>query len=213
MSLRKFWQNVRLGASLLVPTVMVDSPHLSEGQLTTMLADSDLWLTPRAVEGYQERDFEFLEDGERAELTSHVNAFQKIAQQVPSDQPATDEQHDQALPHFRKIVQILNPRKYADLAAFKIGKQVERLIAGELPKYVQELRFQTGSDSTGDPGIWVLVIVNEKATDSKLFSSISRQVRDLLFGTIQDLEVDYWPYINFRSESEQRAIEQGSYFR
>ena len=41
--------------------------------------------------------------------------------------------------------------RYGDAEAYRIGKQIERALEGRRPPELAELRFNTGTDNTGDP--------------------------------------------------------------
>jgi hypothetical protein len=110
-----------------------------------------------------------------------------------------------ALPPFRRIVEILRPDKYADLDALVIGKRVEQLLRGRLPDWVRELVFETGNDAVlGEPAIWIWVEVDDDAAAEDVFSENTRSVRDVLQPAVRKLAIDRWPFIRFRTTSEQR---------
>jgi hypothetical protein len=61
MSLDGFWTSVRIGARMVAPfRVVVDSPHLDARGIERMLRNTDPWLTPAVVAGFDENDFPFL---------------------------------------------------------------------------------------------------------------------------------------------------------
>ena len=57
MALQEFWNNVRIGARLIAPQVVADAPRLDRGSIESALRGATLWLTPRAVEGFDEGGF------------------------------------------------------------------------------------------------------------------------------------------------------------
>jgi len=203
MSLQEFWASVRTGASYLAPKATVDSPKLDANRIEAILRHADIWLTPKSVAGYEEADFEFLSEEERYRLTACVDNFLEIAKQVPPDQPATQEQVEAALPAFRCLLEILRPDKYGDVEALEIGKRVEQRLAGQLPEWVNDLRFETGEDSNGDPAIWVWIEIADYAAQPDNFSQNTRQARELLQSCLRKLGVPRWPYVRFRTASEQ----------
>jgi len=201
---RDFWMNVRVGASSVTPTATADSPTLDPAAIENILRRAAIWLTPKTVEGFDPKDFEFLSPAERASLTDAVDRFRDIARQVPPNKPATDEQINQALPRFRRIVEILRPDKYADPDAFLIGKKVEQRLADHLPPSICELRFGTGEDTSGGPALWIWVVLKNEAAAKDVFSSNVRAVRDLLEATVRELGTDRWPYVRFRTDAEMQ---------
>src|SRR6266849_2051767 len=120
MSLRDCWINVRTAARLIAPGAVADSPKLDTGKIERILRGATFWLTPRAVDGFNPVDFNFLTLGERDALTESVNRFREIARQVPPDQQPTDEQIQQALPPFLRVLEILRPDKYGDPDALEL---------------------------------------------------------------------------------------------
>ncbi|MFI5458016.1 MAG: hypothetical protein ACHRXM_21460 [Isosphaerales bacterium] len=132
-------------------------------KIESILKGSTSWLTPKAIEGYDANDFCFLSDEERTQLTESVEQFRAIASAAPNQQPATKEQFRAAVPKFRRILEIIRPDKYADLDAFRIGKQIEQQVAGKLPEWVREMVFETGSDVNGAPALWIWVEVEDNA--------------------------------------------------
>lgn len=205
MSLREFWISVRTGAKFLLPSATVDSPKLDANRIESMLRGTFIWLTPKAVEGFDESDFDFLADGERNRLTQCVNEFVNAAQQVPPDQPATDAQVQAGLTPFQCVLEIMRPDKYGDVEALVIGKRVEQCVAGQLPEWVADLRFETGEDSNGDPAVWIWVEVADVAAEEEVFSKNTKQVRDIIESSLRKLGIQHWPYVRFRTSSEQTA--------
>lgn len=107
VALGDFWLNVRRAARKVAPDVIAEGPKLDSAAIQQKLRDAVLWLTPKSVEGFDPSDFEFLSPAERKALTEAVKRFRQIAERVPPDKPATDEQIQQALPQFQRIVEIL----------------------------------------------------------------------------------------------------------
>jgi len=199
---RDFWTNVRAGASFVAPQATADSPRLDSAAIENILKREVIWLTPKTVEGFDPKEFEFLSPAERASLTDAVDRFRDIARKVPPNKPATDEQIQQALPQFHRIVEILRPDKYADPDAFVIGKRVEQRLADHFPPSICELRFGTGEDTSGVPALWIWVVLKNEAAAKDVFSSNVRAVRELLEATVRELGTDRWPYVRFRTDAE-----------
>jgi hypothetical protein len=209
MSLQDFWTNVRLAASLLSPVAIADSPKLDATRIERILRNADLWLTPKAVEGFDESDFAFLSDEDRRKLTDAVNGFLDVARHVPPNAPATQDQVHRARPHFITILQILRPDKYSDVNALVIGKRLERKLASNLPEWVRDLRIDAGVDANGDPSIWIWVEVSDDAAKSEVLAQNTRIIRERVEAAVRQLNTGYWPYVRFRTVSEQNVDEGG----
>jgi hypothetical protein len=72
------------------------------------------WLIPKAVEGYDPQDFVELAPREREELGQEIERFLAVARAVPHGAPATREQVENALPHFRRIIELASQAELAE---------------------------------------------------------------------------------------------------
>lgn len=204
MSLREFWISVRTGARLLAPSATVDSPKLDAGAIERVLRRATLWLTPSVVAGFNEADFAFLPDSERKRLAELVAGFRQVASQVPPTAPANEDQIERALPLFREIIGLLEFHRFGDDEAYRIGKQIERAIEAHRPRELVELRFNTGTDNTADPAIWIWAFLSDEKEDD--FLRRARAVRPLLDWASRTVAPDLLPYISFRSVGEQAEL-------
>lgn len=204
MAMNEFWNSVRIGASrILSPKVVVESPRLDPALFEAAFGTADMWLTPNCVEGFDPVDFAFLPDDERQKLEQHVKSFIEIAQQVPPDGPATKEQRKQAIGHFTEIILQLRFDRFGDWEAYQIGKQIEQAIAAHRPAELAELRFNTGLDNTGDPAVWIWAILSDEGADESVFAQNTTSIHKILAAAARRACPNRWPYIRFRSMSEQ----------
>lgn len=205
MALDKFWWNVKLAASDLWIDVQTDDPGLDSNRLTRLIRNAVLWLTPATVEGFDPDDFTFLPQSERDELRTNVEGFRKVAETVPDSGPATEAQIKEALPKFRRILEILRPDRNPDVNGFRAAKMLESLRFPEVVKLIWE--FDT--DATGEPAIRVWVILkDEVARKAGLFEK-EVKIRDQIDLALRRQGLRRWPYIGFRTASEQRGLERG----
>jgi hypothetical protein len=211
MSLRDFWINVRTGAGLIAPQVTVDTPKLDSSSIEGTLQRATLWLTPRAVAGFNEADFKFLPDHEHEKLTQLVESFRRIASTISPTASAPDETVAKALPHFRDIVLMLEFDRYGDAEGYQLGKQIEQSIEPYRPKELAELRFNTGLDHSGEPAIWIWVFLTDAASvsDEQFLENVQR-LRDILDPVARTVAPDRWPYLSFRSLAEQAETVEAS---
>jgi hypothetical protein len=206
MALQEFWANVRSSGGFLLRRAAVDSPRLDANRIERILHRSHKWLTPKAVEEFDPADFEFLSEEERRDLQESVTRFLQVVEQVPESGQPSAVRVEAALPPFRRIVDILRPDKYADLDALVIGKRLEQYLRGRLPDWVRELVFETGNDATlGEPAIWIWVEIADEAAKEEVFSQNTRLARSIVHEAARKIAPDRWPFIRFRSSSEQRA--------
>jgi hypothetical protein len=202
MSLEDFWMSVRTGARFITPIPVADSIGMDRAEVERALRNHPVWATPDSVEWFDPKDFDFLPAPERQELIDSVERFLSVVLHVSPDQPATDQQVQEALPYFQRITEILRMDKYADAEALVLGKRIERQLADKFPQSVQELRFETGPDLYGSPALWIWVILKDEAAEEEVFSSNVRAVRELLTRTVRKLRLERWPFVRFRSADE-----------
>jgi hypothetical protein len=209
MALREFWANVRSTGGLISRRAAVDSPRLDAHRIERILRKSSKWLTPKAVEEFDPHDFEFLSEEERRDLQESVNRFLQAVEHVPESGRPSEAQVEAALAAFRRIVDILRPDKYADLDALVVGKRLEQYLRGRLPEWVRELVFETGNDATlGEPAIWIWVEIADDAAEDDVFSQNTRLARSIVDEAARKIAPDRWPFILFRSSSEQRPAKR-----
>lgn len=204
MALSDFWVSIRSAAHLVAPQVTVDAPSLNPNDIERALRGATFWLTPRAVAGFIEADFEFLPDADRERLAQLVSGFRDVASGVNPTAPATDDQVSRALPLFRDIVGMMEFDRYGDAEAFRLGKKIERAIEPYRPDQLAELRFNTGSDHSGNPAIWIWAFLTDAASETdERFLENARHLRQMLDHVARTIAPDRWPYLSFRSLSEQ----------
>jgi len=208
MSLQDFWVSVRTAARMIAPTVTADSPRINIGDIERILRGAVIWLTPKSVAGFNERDFDFLSDAERTQLSESVHQFIAVARHVGPREAASESQIQQALPHFLRIVEILGGNRFADPEAFVLGKRIEQQTAGRVPESVLELRFETGEDSSGGEGLWVWVVLKDEiAEDQEILLFNANEIREMLKDAVRELGIKRWPYVRFRTNSDLEPLQ------
>ena len=167
----EFLTNLKIAARLLSPTVHADGIRLDPKYLENLLRRSTIWLTPRVVEGFDIKVFSELTHDARRTLESQVERFQAVAKRAPRRAPAPTELVDEALPAFLKILETVQP--YLDeYAAYPILKQAP------LPDDVTDFAIKAGLDSSGDPALWVWVIIKDEAADSNFSEKYAAAIRE-----------------------------------
>jgi hypothetical protein len=206
MALREFWTHVRVAADLVSWTgATVDAPRLDASRIERILRESHSWLMPRVVEGFDEHDFDFLSEEGRRSLQESVRGFLRVAERVPDDAGPSPQQVQDALPYFRRIIELLRPDKYADPDALILGERIEQFVEGRLPTWVREMVFETGNDANGEPALWIWVEIDDTAAAEDVFSQNTKSIRTILERAVRKVAIDRWPYIRFRTTSEQRT--------
>jgi len=83
----------------------------------------------------------------------------------------------------------------------------EAIQEAKLPSFVKEVKKEFDIDSVGDPSVLLYVIVSDSAAKKKNFFTLASEIRDRLGDSIQHSGLNRWPYIRFRTESEEKALE------
>jgi hypothetical protein len=111
MAREEFIDSLRFASRMLSPPRVSYGRTSATGTLVSGLLDSaDLWLTPKAVEGFDPDDFADWPVQDREKLAEHVAAFVEFAQSVPADKPVTKSQAKQAHRHLDAILKIVRQR-------------------------------------------------------------------------------------------------------
>lgn len=130
--------------------------------------------------------------------------FRQIASAVKPIAPPSSDRLEQAIPLFRDIIAMLEFDRYGDADAYRLGKQIEREIESYRPAELAELRFRTGPDHSGDPGLWIWSYLTGAAEESdERFLEYARKLDDMLDPIAREIAPDRWPYLSFRSLAEQ----------
>ena len=104
----EFILDVRRSArTLLKPNVEADSDVVDTDAIMKILHRAALWLTPKVVERYDPEDFTNCQEEQQSRLKLAVDEFRRIANQVPSDQPATIDQFTEGTERFRDLINVL----------------------------------------------------------------------------------------------------------
>jgi hypothetical protein len=210
MALDEFWRNVKIAASLLWPDVLTDAPDIDSDRLARRLKSAALWLTPATVEGFDPKDYKFLSPSERDELKESVEGFRRVAEQVPDNGPAKKGQVEEALPKLRRILAILRPDRNPDVDAFRAAKVLENL---QLPYDVRDdvIRFvpEFDTDWTGEPVVWVWVILKDEVAERPTFSEDTDRIKRAVEMALLRQGDRFRPHVRFRTASEQRELTRG----
>jgi hypothetical protein len=206
MALQDFWLNLKAAARFIEPKVLPD-PHLIDpGEYRRISKNADLWLTPATVEGFDVRDFHFLPPQERAELKANVEGFRIVAEHVPASEPAKPQQMEEALSKLGHILEILQPDLFPDVESFRIASILRQM---KLPETVVDLKHEFGIDSSGEPAVWIWVVLQDAVAGRPTFFSETQEIRERIKSVLRREGVRRWPYIRFRTASEQQSLNGG----
>jgi hypothetical protein len=202
VSKEEFLKNVRIARNLFAhPRVESDSPTLDTGSITDALIRSALWLTPRAVEGFNAADFPELKADRQAELLNAVQTFKAVASQVPADKLPTKEQYGDAATAFIAILNLLSPY----LPTSEESKKVERALRNvPFPSWVVNWDYELGSSEEGDAAVWVNVFAEGNVARSD-YGRFVPQIIPMIRQALEAEGVRRWPYVRLRTAAEYKT--------
>lgn len=198
-----FLRNLKTARNLFVHRVRTDRPAPDPKKVEGQLQRAALWLTPSAVAGFDIRDFAELPSDAQTRLQENIERFARAAKQVPPTGPATPQQIKDAMPAFLKVLELLNPYLPADGEAKQIREALEGI---KFPQFVLNWEFELGPDSTGEPAVWVWVIVDDAAGEEEGFTKAALKLEEQIREALLAAGVARWPYVRFRTATEQRAL-------
>jgi len=202
MAKARFLRNLHTAVRSLSPAVHVNGIRLDDEHLGELLRRATLWLTPTAVQGFDPADFPQVPPEERDRLTGNVEKFEAIARAVSEGRPASEAQVREASLLLLAILSTMGPY----LEGFKVYSALK---LQKFPDFVRDFAIKVGEDSTGDPSVWVWLIVTDAAAAAvkklvKQLPAISQQVDEAL----EDANIDAYPYVRVRSLSDQLDLER-----
>ncbi len=87
-------------------------------------------------------------------------------------------------------------------------EQIETVLATiERPSYVTDIRFALDNDWSGEPAVWIWVIMQDAIADSEEILVHTDPVEAMVVQALRDAEISRWPYLRFRGQSEQAELD------
>jgi hypothetical protein len=203
MAKTEFLRNVKTARNLFAHRVHTDHAGLNPDTLEGQLARATIWLTPSSVKGFDARDFSELAPEVRERLNDHIEQFRRIAREVPPTEPAPPAKAKEAMRHFLGMLKILKPYLPEGGEIKQVRDALEKIT---FPEGVLSYEFELGDDSTGDPAVWVWVVVDERLDDTKAFLPMTLEIEDKIRKALAAAGSTRWPYVLFRTAAEQRAL-------
>ncbi len=212
MSLERFWNEVRRGASFYPGGHTPDAPRMDSTAVECGLRSKTDWVSPYSVTGYDEVEFGFLSPPERTRLTAAVTNFRAVVRPRNPFRPErpTVAEMETVLPYFRDILLLLEFHRFRDAEAFRIGKTVEAEIAPFRPPELTELRFHTGYDSTGDLALWIWGFVSAACPRREDGWADTTHLDRGLSEVARRVAPELYPFISFRDLCPPEQPAKGS---
>lgn len=196
---------LRRAASMLNPHVVTDTPDHSSEDFGRALRRAALWLTPGVVKDYDPSFFPELHEPELSQLTENVQAFKKLAEEVPARCLPTEPLYTSALKHLTAILDLLRPYLMLDTRMFQAWIAVDEALS-ELPQ-VLAVFPRIDEDSSGEESVFIDVILDDVLSpESKDFSLVTREAKDRARKAINAALPGHWPYVDFHSKSEHQQV-------
>ena len=208
MSLEDFWGNVRSGCLRFSSSFDLDRPSLKREEILDKLRENDFWFRKQSVAGFNKGDFEFLDGATQTELSERVDEFKKLVPNAPTKTPATEADKEKAMGVFADIIETLEFGRFGNAEGLRLGKLIEKELDPCPPEGVAELRFEAGSDHSGDPAVWIWVFVDrENSKTDDLFLAKTQEVREIIGPIARRIGGERWPYYRMLSIEDAELSE------
>ena len=92
------------------------------------------------------------------------------------------------------------------IAPSKDLEQQVQEIEKKFPGEVVGIRYSVDEDWSGDPAIHFRVLLTDTASRREVIGGVSQRVSRVLSDIVFLDSPDYFPYVNYRSESEQEKL-------
>ena len=103
------------------------------------------------------------------------------------------------------MIAVLGDGKVNETDAVEIRRSLDQAqISNRVDHYV----VVTEEDSTGDPAIRIWVILKDAYGESQELDSDSTRIERRIFAVLRESGVESWPYVHFRTKTEQEEMDQ-----
>ncbi len=206
MPVAEFLTHFRAASLFLQPWKYDDGAPPTPEQLADARKYAHLWLTTDAVQGFDISGFYGLSADQRRDIEGLIEGFRAVAAQVPPGGQPTDEQVRQARERFLAIYRVVGKYLFHEVSQEVIPAIEHTLAEDWVPDFVVRYDCEVGTDSTGDPAVWVWLIVTDEATkDDRVFQSLG-PLRNAIMQSLRARGVDSWVYLSVRTVSEQGEL-------
>jgi hypothetical protein len=203
MAKLEFLQNLKIARNLFAHRVQTDHPSLDPRKVEGQLERAAIWLTPSSVKGFDDRDFPELPATVRGELKDSVAQFVRVAKKVPPTKPPKPQDVKEAMSALLKVIKILDRYLATDAETKHIQDALQQV---KFPSFVRNFEFELRPDWTDDPAIWVWIFVDDAAAGQQDFPAAAAKIEQSVRDALAAAGVARWPYVRFRTVSEQRAL-------
>ncbi len=86
--------------------------------------------------------------------------------------------------------------------------EVLAAVRPQFPAFVRDAVFQLRNDHTGEPGVWVwLILDDDTEIESRAIQAEMAPVRRAIFDRVLESVPGRWPYISVRLVSDQQELD------
>ena len=162
-----------------------------------------IWLTPNSVKEFSKKDFPELPEEDRNLLEEHINRFREIAHGIPRGEDPQTDQIQEAVVCFLKIADLLECYLPVEGEFQQVRNIFEKI---EFPESVFTWNFELRNDSTDYPSVWIWLFVDPEEAKKDTFQAVTDEIIEKIRSELPKAGVTRWPYIRFRTASEQREL-------
>ncbi len=88
-------------------------------------------------------------------------------------------------------------------------KHIETVLATiERPSSVIDIRHALDTDWTGDPAVFIWVILRDDVAGSSGIAEHTKPIRSTIVQALRDAEIGRWPFLRFRGQAEQEELDR-----
>ncbi len=204
MALSEFLHNVQAARNVAFPLLQgagaLQLPDRDEWDYALLKQTARSWLSSQTVAGFDPNDFPEFSAEHREQLAATVGAFRAIAETTAGREP-TDRELKSGLGY---LMILINLREHLSLddegKALWLALHQSKVT---FPHFVLGIDYTLDTDSTGDPGIWIWVIIpDDFDPDTSEFWQFAAQFRKEVWGALAAVKSSRLPYVRYRLLSE-----------
>lgn len=81
-------------------------------------------------------------------------------------------------------------------------ERLESQLRKDQPEFVKNFHFEFDEDLDGDPAVSIWIIVGDGEVEAEDFPEHSETTRSWISTALSETQIERWPHMNFRAESE-----------
>jgi hypothetical protein len=205
MAMNEFLHNVQTARNVALFNQAVErgrNPLAPVPSYTGLRRAAQVWLSPRIVAGYDAEDFRSLSQANQDALATGVSGYRTVAEAVAGREP-TDDELLRAADALFVIVGALDSDLLDTEGKVLLDAVCEAGGKEPFPDFVLGLDYTLDTDWSGDPGIWIWVIIpDELDPDSAEFLRFVTRFPKVVSPALIRAKSDRFPYIHYRLLSE-----------